>query len=49
MRFGSMLLFPSLGGLWMASRDVLASHIRILRLGLFEEDFLFFSSRSFFN
>ena len=34
LRFCRMLPSPALGGLWMASRDVLASHIRVLHLGL---------------
>ena len=34
LRFGSALPSPALGGLWMASRDVLASLPRVLRLGL---------------
>ena len=41
LHFGSMLPSPALGGLWMASRDVLATDPRVLNLGL---RFLFFLS-----
>ena len=47
LRFGSMLPSSALGVLWMASRDLLASHPRVLLLGLFVSSpmaffFLFF-------
>lgn len=51
LRFGSMLPSSALGVLWMASRDLLASHPRVLLLGLFVSSpmafFFFFSFRSF--
>ena len=34
LRFGRILPSPALGGLWIASRDALASHTRVLHLGL---------------
>ena len=34
LRFGTKLPAPAVGGLWMASRDVLATHVRVLCLGI---------------
>ena len=39
LRFGSMLPSPALGGLWMASRDMLATYPRVLLLGLVSHSF----------
>lgn len=48
LRFGSMLPSPALGGLWMASRDVMATRTRVLHLGFFVSAAALFA-REFFS